>query len=236
MDSNIIITDWILAVATLVMAGGTLLLGFVAIFQDWIRDKIKHPTLNVHIDVSPPDCHKTRLVRRDAEGKPLATADAYYFRLRVTNSGNHKAEMVEVFAAGLSKRQADGMFTSVESFLPMNLVWSHYQDIFFPAILPETYKHCDLAHVIDPNMRGQFEGEDNHWPAVPQENTILSFNTAVKPHTLSHLTPFGTYHLDVVVSAANAQPVKKTLEIHLTGNWYDDEREMFREGVRIRSL
>jgi len=228
----ITIADWIVAAGTVVMA----VVAVVAVFQDKIRAWLTRPKLDVSISVSPPDCHKIPIVRYGPEGEQSVIADGYYFRLRVTNSGNQRAELVEVFAAELSKRQADGTFKAVDSFLPMNLVWSHYHQVLFPAVSPEMYRHCDLAHVIHPQKRGQFPAEDNRWPNIPPEKTVLSLDTAVKPHTLSHLLPFGTYRLVVLIAAANAKPVKKILEISLTGDWYDDERKMLGEGIGIRLL
>jgi len=50
------------------------------------------------------------------------------------------------------------------------------------------------------------------------------------------MLPFGKYRLVIIVAAANAKPVEKTLEISLTGDWYDDEQRMFQEGVGVRIL
>ena len=167
---------------------------------------------------------------------PILTADVYYFRLRIQNSGRQKAESIEVFAAKLEKRRADGTFGPVDSFLPMNLLWSHYRQVFLPAISPETYKHCDLAHIIDPEERKSFPGEHRTWDNIPSESTLLSFDTVAKPYTQSYLVPMGTYRLKIVVAAANAGVVKKTLEITLTGDWYNDEQEMLGQGVGITIL
>jgi hypothetical protein len=162
--------------------------------------------------------------------------DAYYFRLKVKNSGNQKAESVEVFAAELSRRLADGTFKAVTSFLPMNLVWADIHTLFYPAISPHTYKHCDLAHIINPEMRIDVPLEDNTWPNVSSEKTILSFDTFVKPYTKNNLVCPGTYRLKLTVAAANSQPVNNTLEFNVTGDWYDDEQRMLEEGVGIRLL
>jgi hypothetical protein len=64
-----------------------------------------------------------------------------------------------------------------------------------------------------------FEGEDNPQLGIPADKTIFSFDLEVKPFTMSHLIPQGKYHLALQIAAANTEPVKKTLEITLTGNW-----------------
>jgi hypothetical protein len=219
------------------MAIFTLALAILAIFQDWFRAKIRHPELDVTVKLSPPSCHKIRLARHNPQGELEAIADAYYLRLRIANSGNQRAELVEVFADELSRLQADGTtFKPVDSFLPMNLLWSHHRQVFFPAISPGMYRHCDLAHIIDPPNRKKFRAEDNQWPNVSPEETILSFDTFVKPHTLSHLLPPGTYRLVISVAAANAMLVRKGFQITLTGNWYEDEQKMLEEGIGILEI
>jgi hypothetical protein len=233
----------------------------IAIFQDWLRALYSRPNLEISIDLCPPDCHKTRLHLLsvlDMEGVPTTTtlyphtevaadiatftsgpapsriADAYYFRLKVRNLGRRRAESVEVFAAKLERKQADGTFSKVDSFLPMNLLWSYHRQVFLPAISPKTYKHCDLAHIIDPSERENFPGEHKTWPNVSSEKTVLSFDTASKPYVQSYLVPAGIYLLNIVIAAANAEPVEETLEITLTGDWYDNEQEMLSQGIGIR--
>ena len=118
----------------------------------------------------------------------------------------------------------------------MNLRWSHIHKLNYPAISPGMYSHCDMAHVIDPPNRSKFDTEDKKWDHIPQNKTILSLDTIVKPYSLSHLFPFGTYRLAVLVAAANVKPIKETIEITLTGDWYDDEDQMLSEGVGVRML
>lgn len=228
----ITLADWIVAAGTVVMAA----VAVIAIFQDKIRAWLMRPKLTVSIDVAPPDCHKTILASFDRQGQVIDKADCYYFRLRVRNSGNQRAEMVEVFAAELSKRQADGSFKKMDSFLPMNFLWSHIRKPFRDAISPEMEKLCDLGHIIEPAKRSRFGTEDNPQLSVPTNQTIFSFDLEVQSFTMSHLIAPGTYRLALLVGAANAKPVRKTVEIVLTGDWYDDEARMLGEGIGIRML
>lgn len=219
-----IITDWLIAF-------GTLLLAFVAIFQDWIRARVWHPELHVCMDFTPPYCHKAILRGRQVR----IEADCYYFRLRVSNSGHHRAEMVEVYAAQLSKQQADGSFKEMNSFLPMNLLWSHINKPY-DAISPEMEKLCNLGHIVEPPERSSFAMEDDPRLGIPPDKTVFSFDVATPSYTMSHLIPPGIYHLDLLVAAANAKRVKKTVEIIVTGKWFDDEERMLGEGIAIRTL
>jgi hypothetical protein len=241
-DSNsaIITSNWIVAIGTAVLA-------FVAIFQDKIRGCLMHPILKVSIQPESPDCHKT-FIRSNyilKNKKILYThrirnieldANAYYFRIRVTNVGNQKAENVEVFANQLSERMEDGTYKSVGTFFPMNLNWTHIGGLFFPTISPHIYKHCDLFHVVDPKTRGQLEAEDKKWEKIPPTKTILSFDTIVRPNTLGHLVKPGSYKLVLTIAAANAKPITKSIEITLTGDWFETEEEMFTKGVLLSEL
>lgn len=227
-----ITTDWLIALGTI----GLFLVAIVGIFQDRIRAWLKHPNLGLSIDVSPPDCHKTTLKNITPQGQIATQADCYYFRMGIENSGNQRAEYVEVFAKELLKKGLDGEFRTVHSFLPMNLVWSYYKKPFFAAISPGMKQHCDLGYIIDPNMRSQFSLEDNPALNIPANNTIFSLDMVVKTFTLNHLIPPGTYRLVLQIAAANAKPNIETLEIVLTGNWYSNEQDMFSKGIGIKKI
>jgi hypothetical protein len=235
-QNSVELAQWTEAICTFLAVIAALV---IALFQDKMHAWIMRPKLDVSIDLSPPDCHKTKMgVSYVTTPRTQEYIDAYYFRLKVTNSGNEKAESVEVFAARLLKQQADRTFKEVDSFLPMNLVWSHFQprQIFLPAISPSTYKHCDLAHIIHPEGRNTIREERKTWSNISPDKTILSLDTIVKPHTKHYLLPPGTYHLTIIVAASNAKAVRKTLEINLEGDWYDDEQQMLGQGIVIRLL
>lgn len=227
-------SDWILAAG----AVATFLLAAVAVFGDTVRGWLIRPRLEVTIDLGPPDCHKTKLAAGHSEGGvPSIEEDVYFLRLRVTNLGNEKAVSVEVFASQLERTRADGTFQRADSFLPMNLFWSHTERaVFSPAISPRMYRHCDFAHIVRPAGRAQFKVEDTQWPNVSPTQTILSIDTVVKSYSLPHLLPPGTYRLTILVAAANAKPIRRTLEVTLNGGWYDDPQDMFGQGVAVRLL
>jgi len=223
-----IITDWLIAI-------GTILLFFVAIFQDKIRSWLTRPKLGVSVDIVPPDCHKAIMKATDSRGQVIGEASCYYFRPRVSNSGNQRAEMVEVFAAELSKQQADGSFKKMHSFLPMNLLWSHINEPFL-GISPGMEKLFNLGHILEPAERVSFGNEDDPRLGFRADQTIFSFDVERPSYTMSHLIPPGTYRVVLLVGAANASPIRRVVEIVLTGDWYDEEERMLGEGIGIRML
>lgn len=237
--------EWVLAISTVGLAVATLLVFIVAVFQDRIRLWFTHPELEVSIRTAPPDCHKVPMFGFTRGGasisngtvKQVFVANAYYLRLRIKNRGNDKAEFVEVLLDTLSRQQADGAFGPVESFLPLNLYWSNIREAYMPVIYPDTFKLCDLGHIIDPpNREVAGEGEHRNWEGFSDDQTILSLETSIRSTTMSHLIPPGIYKMRIIIAAANAKPIRKTLEINLAGKWYEDEREMLEQGIGITML
>lgn len=225
------ITDWIVAVSNIVIA-------IVAVFQYQIRSWLSRPKLRVSMSVSPPDCIKT-ILRQTFTARPNEVilnlkTDCYYFRFHIQNEGSQRAEYVEVFAKELSKQQADGSFKQVESFLPMNLLWSFNREPFVSAISPGMGKHCDLGHIIDPKNRKDFSSDFNSDLDVADDQVTFSLDVETPPSTKNHVIAPGKYRLIVLIGAGNIKPIQKIFEITFTGKWYDDERKMLGEGVGIK--
>jgi hypothetical protein len=220
-------------------ATATFLAVLVALFKDEFLRWRRKPELRVSIALASPDCHKTTI--NYTVQKTVITygaAECYYLRIWVENIGKTRAERVQVFAAKLLKRYADGSFKEVEDFLPMNLCWAHGQrpsgrEIFAEGISPKMGKHCDLGHIVDPRYRKDV-GYD--LPTLAANDTVLALDLEIKPNTLSHLIPPGVYLLELRVAAANCSPVSHTLEITITGKWFSEQTRMFSDGLGIRTI
>jgi hypothetical protein len=232
------IAIWVGAIATFLGVIATFLAVLVALFKEDVRSLWRRPVLKARILLAPPDCHKTELISvNQATGQILGRWPCYYFRIWVENTGIQRAEQVQVFAAGLSRRQADGTFKQETQFLPMNLRWAHSQqrpggpEIFALGISPGMGKHCDLGHMPHPEMRRL---TNESLPNVPADQTILSLDLEVAPIARSHLIAPGMYRLLLRLAAANSKPVEKTIEINITGQWHDDETRMFSDGIGLR--
>ena len=165
----------------------------------------------------------------------IASADCYYLRLWIKNEGKTRAEQVQVFASNLFRRNADGQFARIESFMPMNLRWAHCQqrgppEIFAAGISPNMGRHCDRARVVDPEHQ---ESLGEKLPNVPAGNAMLALELEITPNTNSHLIGPGTYRLELMIAAANCLPIRKTVELTITGQWFAEESRMFTEGLGI---
>lgn len=222
---------WIGSIATLMAI-------IVALFKEEIVSLWRRPDLEARIKLSAPDCHKTEMTR-SANGRIIAKADCYYFRLWIKNTGSQRAEKVQVFVSKLFRRHADGSFVEDKSFLPMNLKWSHSQpfpigpEIFADGISPQMGRHSDLGHIIDPKKQSSFYSK---LPDVTPGRTIFEFDLEIAPNTLSHLLPPGIYRLELKLAAANMTPKTKVIEINHTGQWYADEDYMFSDGFGMKEI
>jgi hypothetical protein len=227
MSGNL--AEWAQAIATLLAV-------LVALFGSWLRSLCRRPRLEVTIEAATPDCIKIP-IHIPALG---IAVDSYYLRMKVRNNGNEVARSVEVFLESALRQQADDTYSQVSDFIPLHLHWSNVigepNDPYIPAISPGMYRHCDVAHIVDPSNRSTLFAENKQWPGIPPTKTILSLDTVVKPNTLSHLLPYGRYHLVLVLAAANAKPVRKTLEITATGDWQQDEQTMLRNSIGVKTL
>jgi hypothetical protein len=228
------------SLAQWVAAGATFLAVLVALFKTEITHWWRRPKLSARIKLSPPDCSKTQLdYVAQKTALTVGRADCYYLRIWIENLGKTRAEQVQVYASKLWKRAADGSFSLVDNFLPMNLKWAHGPpppkgpEIFAEGISPRMGKHCDLAHVVDPKHRANV-GHDLE--GVPTDQTILALNLEVAPNTLTHLIAPGKYRLKLRIAGGNCSPITKTLELALTGKWYADQARMFTDGLGIKVI
>jgi hypothetical protein len=224
--------------ATWVGSIGVVIAFVLALFQERIHRWRYHPVFVVTARNGPPDCVRIG----------LGPAMSYYLRVMVENVGTETARNVEIYANSLTK-WTGAAWQAVRQFPPMNLVWANspaepfFRDrVYLPILAPKTGKHCDIAHIIDPKMRcsrfesGAFVFEAELNPALnlgPCELS-LTFDLIQKPSHKGYIVGPGAYHLEIGVSAENGEPKKFTLEIRVERRWYDDEKEMFDQSIKIR--
>jgi hypothetical protein len=218
---NLTLMHW----APLLAAGATLAAVFVALFRESSFLRLRRPRLQAQIRARPPDCNKTRV-----RVSPELIVDSYYLRIWITNSGRSTATRVQVFAARLERRHADGQFHEESFFLPMNLLWSHTGAVYADGIAPEMGQHCDFGIIFPPAVPA---AAINRPDRIPAGRTCLQLETEVRPFTgSSHLEP-GDYRLWLRIAASNAKPGTVSVRISLTGDWFDDENQMLSHGVGV---
>lgn len=218
------VADWVVAATTIVLAA-------VAVFQDWIRSIVFAPRLRVLLRTEPPDCVWV----------PFATpqggfiSDTIHVRLYVENIGHSAATDVEVYAKELRRLDAAGRWQRVETFPPMNLTWADVGGIHIASMAPQTGRHCDFGHIMDPVQRDRLNilNEINPSLRLFASQTSFKFALAAQPNHKGHIVPSGTYHLDVVVAARNARTVPATLSIMIDGRWFNTEQQMLATGIHV---
>ncbi len=211
----------------------------VALFKEALFRKWRRAKLSVRILLEPPDSFLEPWIYPDPRDPQPSTKKTtrYIFRLWVSNEGKYdRAEKVQVFAKKLEKQLPDRKsFVPVNEFLPLNLLWSNaLTPTNLEGISPYSMgKHCDLGHIMNPSAL--VDMKEDH-PDVPPGKTLLALHLEFLHLSKPYLLPPGTYRLELIMAAANALPVTKTLEITITGEWYDTPDKMFRDGVRINVL
>ncbi len=161
-------------------------------------------------------------------GEKRFQADAIYVRVLVHNVGTATAGNVEVYAESLRKRCKDGWET-LKTFAPMNFRWSDIGQLYFPRIAPGMSKYCDVGEIMNPK---EIEWMAGLRPGFDPKKTALKLLTIVDPNHRGNLVAPGAYALDLIVAAENAEPLYRTLEFELSGEWYADPVTMLREGLK----
>ncbi len=231
------VADWAVAIATLLLA-------FVAVFQDKIRAHVKSPILDCDIELKPPDCHKTTMT-----GGGLAFSSFYYL-LKIWNKGETSARNVEVIISDIFKKEGEN-YKSIEGFIPDNLLWSIITEtlgvdkegrpiiklkVYCSFISPKTFKHCNIGHIYDPKYRKSVQGEDNPGLPVNPEETIFHFDVNFKSNKRYYLVSPGTYKFKITVGCENAKTISKMYLMEVSGKWYEDESRMLNEGLFIKEI
>ena len=219
-------TEWFIV-------GGTFVLATVALLQDHIRSWITTPKLEIETEASMPYCMKLLFIHPN---NPNIKADGYGLRVAVKNKTpflrvKSRAISVEVFASKLLRKEQDNHFYPVQGFEPTNLIWSHS---FMPStdISPDMIRFCFIGRMIKPSARKEFP--DFNKENLPKNKTCLRIDTHLARHTKGHIISAGTYRLELLIGAANTKAINLNFEIKMTGDWYDDEVEMFEKGLCIK--
>jgi len=227
--------EWFLVISTLILA-------VVALFKDSFWQFILKPIIDVKFDLSSPDCFKSELHKLEKE-KTIDTMNIFKYRLRIINKGKRPAKNVEIIIQDIMKKKGTN-FYRIDSFLSDNLDWgssstktNEEAKIYYGFIFPNTFKHCELGHILDPEKRHLISSENNpKLPIKEKDETIFSFNVATRYNNLYYLVAPGTYRVKVLVAGENFKLVKKEYELEVTGKWFEDEGRMLTDGVKVKDI
>lgn len=207
-------TNWneLVALGTLSLAGVTVLTAGVAAFQERIRQFFSRAQLGMEIRMEPPD---TTQIDGTHPVSGVFTTRLLYVRIRVANDGGRPAENVEIMVTNVWRRDGDGNWEPLQTFLPLTLAWSHVRTPSSP-VPARLFRFCDLAH-FQPGPNGA---------------TIFVFDTIVQPNPVSGaefppnvLTP-GDYRFELALGGDNTNRVTAQWRLSFGAAWSDDEATM----------
>ena len=227
--------EWFLVISTLFLA-------VVALFKDSIWRFFLKPNIDIEFDLSSSDCYHNEL-QQEEKGKAINTINFFKYRLRIINKGTRPAKNVEVIIRDIMKKKG-GNFYPIDSFLSDNLNWNSFSlgpnteaKIYYDFIFPNTFKHCELGHILDPKKRYLIPSENNlKLPIEEKDETIFSFNVARRYNNLYYLVAPGIYKIKVLVAGENFKLLEKEYEFEVTGKWSEDEGIMLNKGLKLKEI
>jgi len=194
----------------------------VALFQERIRKFWNKSILDMEINMTPPDCHQISL--RGQYNKVVT--QSIYIRIKVKHIKGSAGENVEIMPVCFWKIDDQNRLSVLKYFLPISLVWSHFQPRQNTIRVPVgLFRHCDFGHFIQqPN----------------EKQAILTLDTMVQPNPVAEgeipnvIRP-GKYQFELLLSGDNVKSVKKRWKLEFN-EWSDDESVMLNDKIKIEEI
>lgn len=220
-----------------VLIGTTLFLGFVALFVPYFSELIKRyyfaPSIIIEFDEKSPDCHKTICKTWDPQtGEIIYDEPFYQFRFRVKNEGKSQAKKCEVVVQKLFLSNSAGNFKPYMPYTPVNLNWGSGNDKFVD-INPQRTFFCDLLSIPSNSQQKRLVESGKY--INPPETSPYEYGIILNVQNIffsqPNRLPKGKYKVELNVFSENCKLIKASFEISWSGNWKDDENNMFQEIV-----
>ncbi|MGD0012957.1 MAG: hypothetical protein ABSD56_00820 [Bryobacteraceae bacterium] len=166
-------------------------------------------------------------------GDYVGVVPSFQVRLVVKNEGAERAESVEVYAAAL-KEETDGVLKPCEWFLPMNLKWAN-EDATYTGISANVERVCNVLAIWQPSPHDKPPHALSHAPNDFEygSKAVVRIHTVVQPSSFSSVVFPGSYKLDLVVAARNAENQHIRLHFSFDGRWFEDQPQMFSAAVMV---
>lgn len=231
---------WSLAPSSLaqwVSGIGATLAVIVALFKDPITSWWRRPRLVATCRKEIPWTVRvpiTVYVPGQAPGQVVVlwSANCYFIRLQIENTGRTRAEKVQVRALQLERRGIDHNFTEIPTTLPFNMKWSNSPPTGAVTVLDGISSRmsafCDIISLCDPANAHQ-----RRPTGAPTNVTIGQLQLEFElPDEWILLTP-GTYRLTLRIAAANVEPIDRTIVFTHSGNWTANDLVMRRDELGV---
>lgn len=117
----------------------------VALFQERIRKYWSRAILDMEINLIPPDSHQIALTNQNGE----IVRQTIYVRIKVIHKKGSAGENVEIMPINFWRVDESNNLSVVEYFLPISLIWSHFQPRTNTIRVPvNLFRHCDFGHFL----------------------------------------------------------------------------------------
>lgn len=198
----------------------TLLAVIVALFQERIRKFWNKAKLDMKIKLKPPDCHQIALSNSNTG---QFVGNSIYIRILVNHIKVSAGENVEIMPTCFWKLN-DNKKEVLKHFLPISLVWSHFQPRQNTTRIPVgLFRHCDFGHFIK---------NPNNNQAVLILDTMIQPNPVANNEVPNIIKP-GKYCFELLLSGDNVKSVRKKWILDFN-TWSDDESKMLTDNIKIR--
>jgi len=201
----------------------TFLALLVALFQERIRKYWNRAILDMEINLIPPDSHKIAL-SNPTTGQIVG--QTIYVRIKVIHKKGSAGKNVEIMPTNFWQIDSSNNLTKLKYFLPISLVWSHFQPrtniIRVPVSL---FRHCDFGHFLK---------SENGNKAILLLDTMVQPNPVADNEIPNVIKP-GKYQFELLLSGDNVKALRKKWEIEFD-NWSDDENEMLNTNIKLREV
>lgn len=181
-----------------------------AFFQEPFNKWRSRPKLKFEFKLDSPFCHKT-------VGK--GERPVYCFLFQITNSGKTVARNCEATIEEVSHKTDRENYEKEKNFSSVNLVWSNRKcrEKQYRNINPGQRIACDLGLIYE------FSNDEN------TDNQKFKFYLFSPPLSQKDYLLPGKHKLKVSIYSENAKAVHASFIISWSGQWRDDEQEIFKE-------
>lgn len=206
---------------------GVIFLGVAALFQEQFKKWWFSPELEIYFELSPPYCSKTPMYiwwEVPPRPKKELRTEAYYFRFGIRNLGKSQAKLCEAFITELKEYKED-KWRDIDYFQQVNLKWpaGRSNDAYLNINPSPIMMQCDIGHIVK---------EDR--PHVDTTGFRLNYLYQIGGYQPTQLKSNTKYRFKIMLTSENAPFASKCFELYWTGNWKDDQEDMFNE-ITIRS-
>lgn len=217
-----IYSDWIIIFTTLFLGACAL---FVPYLAELIKRKLFRPQIRVNFENAPPFSHKTT-------HKPKGVtepAPVYYFRLQIENFGKATARQLEVTLENVWIFNSADKPVQLKNFSPVNLIWSIGNSNGYINLNPQRKQYVDIGHIWKKEFENQYEDTIIDLPEYEGDESRFFFELIRAYRVQPNCLPPGKYKFEIKVYSENIEPIIKRFDLAWSGEWKDNELNMFKE-------